>query len=218
MAGYLANIGANAAHRVRSPLFPDGSFVVHPIPERQPWAPPMRRLPRVWGDLAVHLDPDLDGDQPSYGDNCRTAGRAYSLRRAQPGDLIVFLARLHPTSDEPPGFFLVGSLSVAEVREDVVDDPGPGWWDGNAHVRRARAGGPWNSFWVFRGAPGRGTGHLPRAIPFRRAEADHVFGRAWRWREERSDLQTIGSYTRAVRRLTGSGELRLRQVIRRAHG
>jgi hypothetical protein len=211
MAAYLANIGATAAHRVSSPLFADGSFVLYPIPEQQPWAPPMRQLPEIWGERAVHLDPDLDGDPPTYGDNCRTAGRAFSLRRAEPGDVIVFVARLHPRTGEPPAFFLVGTLAVAEVKPDLTEDPGPGWWDGNAHVRRARAGGVWNSFWVFRG-DGRSR-FLDRAIPFGRTEADHVFGRAWRWREERSDLQTIGSYTRAVRRLTGPAERRLGELV-----
>jgi len=211
MAAYLANIGANAAHRVSSPLFADGSFVLYPIPEQQLWAPPMRQLPEIWGERAVHLDPDLDGDPPTYGDNCRTAGRAFSLRRAEPGDVIVFVARLHPRTGEPPAFFLVGTLAVAEVKPDLTEDPGPGWWDGNAHVRRARAGGVWNSFWVFRG-DGRSR-LFDRAIPFGRTEADHVFGRAWRWREERSDLQTIGSYTRAVRRLTGTAERRLHELL-----
>jgi len=211
MAAYLANIGANAAHRVSSPLFADGSFVLYPIPEQQPWAPPMRQLPEIWGERAVHLDPDLDGDPPTYGDNCRTAGRAFSLRRAEPGDVIVFVARLHPRTGEPPAFFLVGTLAVAEVKPDLTEDPGPGWWDGNAHVRRARAGGVWNSFWVFRG-DGRSR-LFDRAIPFGRTQADHVFGRAWRWREERSDLQTIGSYTRAVRRLTGPAERRLGELV-----
>jgi len=211
MAAYLANIGANAAHRVSSPLFADGSFVLYPIPEQQLWAPPMRQLPEIWGERAVHLDPDLDGDPPTYGDNCRTAGRAFSLRRAEPGDVIVFVARLHPRTGEPPAFFLVGTLAVAEVKPDLTEDPGPGWWDGNAHVRRARAGGVWNSFWVFRG-DGRSR-LFDRAIPFGRTQADHVFGRAWRWREERSDLQTIGSYTRAVRRLTGPAERRLGELV-----
>jgi hypothetical protein len=211
MAAYLANVGVNAAHRVGSPLFADGSFALYPIPEHLPWEAPMRRLPDVWGDRAVHLDPDLDGDPPTYGDNCRTAGRAFNLRRAEPGDVIVFVARLHPRTGEPPAFFLVGSLAVAEVKPDLTHDPGPGWWDGNAHVRRARAGGPWNSFWVFRGdGPSR---FFDRAVPFGRAEADHVFGRAWNWREGRSELQTIGSYTRAVRRLTGPAERRLGELV-----
>jgi hypothetical protein len=210
MAAFLANVGVNAAHRVRSPLHPDGSFVVHPVPETLAWAEPMRRLPAVWGDRAVHLDPDLDGEVPTYGDNCRSAGRAFSLRRAEADDTIVFLARLHPRSGAPPGFFLVGSLTIAEIRADVAADPGPGWWDGNAHVRRGRAHGAWNSFWVFRG-DGR-SGQFDRAVPFRRREADDVFGGAWTWPESRTELQTIGSRTRAVRRLAGDAERRLRRL------
>jgi Nucleotide modification associated domain 3 len=210
MAAFLANVGANASHRARSPLFADGSFVLYPIPEPYPWAAPMRRLPDAWGDLAVHVDPDLEGDPPTYGDNCRTAGRAFSLRRAQPGDTIVFVARLHPRSGDPPAFFLVGSLSIAEVLPDVAADPGRGWWDGNAHVRRARVCGSWNSFWVFRG-DGRSR-YFERAVPFRRAEADHVFGATWAWPEARTELQTIASHTRAVRRLAGRPERRLREL------
>jgi len=210
MAVFLANVGANAAHRVRSPLHQDGSFLLHPIPEPDPWREPMRRLPAVWGDRAVHLDPDLDGDPPTYGDNCRTAGRAFSLRRAEPGDAIVFIARLHPAAGGPPGFFLVGRLDVAEVRRDVTADPGPGWWDGNAHVRRGRAIGRWNSFWLFRGDDR--SRYLDRAVPFGRMEADHVFESGLHWRAGRTDLQTIGSATRAVRRLAGAAERRLRDL------
>src|SRR5207244_13299607 len=98
MAAFLANVGVNAAHRVRSPLHPDGSFELLPIPEKEPWAPPMLRLPGIWAGRAVHLDPDLAGRPPTYGDNCRTAGRAFSLRQALPGDAICFLARLQPES------------------------------------------------------------------------------------------------------------------------
>src|SRR5207302_5345804 len=70
MAAFLANVGVNAAHRVRSPLHPDGSFELLPIPEKEPWAPPMLRLPGIWAGRAVHLDPDLAGRPPTYGDNC----------------------------------------------------------------------------------------------------------------------------------------------------
>jgi hypothetical protein len=128
----------------------------------------------------------------------------------EPGDTIVFMARLHPRCDDPPGFFLVGSLSIAEIRADLTADPGPGWWDRNAHVCHARAVGRWNSFWVFRG-DGRSR-YFDRAVPFRRAETDQVFGGTWTWRDERTELQTIGSYTRTVRRLTGRAERRLREL------
>ena len=212
MAAFLVNVGANAAHRVRSPLFEDGSFRLHPIPERHPWAPPMLRLPEVWGNRAVHLDPDLEAETPTYGDNCRRAGRAFTLRRAGPGDRLLFLARLHLDGHRgmSAGFYLVGQLDVGEVARDLTGDPGAGWWDGNAHVRRARAGVPWDSFWVFRGGPASRL--YQRAVPFRRAEADLVFGGSWLWREARTELQTIGSYTRAVRRLDGPAEALLRSL------
>jgi Nucleotide modification associated domain 3 len=209
MAAFLANVGVNASHRIHSPLHADGSFELRPIPEVEPWSPPMLRLPSVWGERAVHLDPDLDGESPTYGDNCRTAGRAFSLRCARPGDVICFLARLQPEAGAP-GFHLVGRLRVVEVRADLTGDPGPGWWDGNAHLRRARACGRWNSFWVFRGGPGSGL--LFRAVPFRRREAEAALGAALRWPEHRTELQTIGSYTRAVRRVSGPSEAFLREL------
>lgn len=217
MAAFLANVGVNSSHAASSPLRDDGSFELLPIPERTPWRPPMLRFadlsrptahaPPAWHDRAVHLDPDLTSPTPTYGDNCRRAGRAFSLRRATPGDLIVFLARLQP-SDGPPGFHLVGSLVVEDMLDDVECDPGNGWWDGNAHVRRARATGDWDMFWVFKGAASSRL--LRKALPFARAEAEQVFGAGWRWPAHRTELQTLGSYTRAVRRVTGAGEEWLR--------
>ena len=214
MAAFLANVGVNAGHAARSTLFPDGSFQLIPIPEPVRWRRPMvrfgdldRRVPAGWLHRAAHLDPDLDSTSPTYGDNCRTAGRAYSLRRAESGDLIAFLARLHGAC---ASFHLVGCLVVDDVLADVVSDPGKGWWDGNAHVRRGRAHGAWNSFWVFKGAPGTRT--FDRARPFKREEAAHVFGDTWLWRSGRTELQTIGSYTRAVRRVEGEGERWLRTI------
>jgi len=211
MAVFLANIGVNAGHTARSPLFPDGSFTVIPIPERMKWRSPMLRLkdlpeiaehaPESLARIAVHLDPDFRSATPTYGDNCRRAARAYALRKAVPGDRIVFLARLHPRA-APPAFYLVGELVVAEILADVTADPGSGWWDGNAHLRRGRATGDWDSFWVFRG--GAGSGFYEKARPFRREEVEALFADPWEWRPNRSELQTIGSYTRTIRRLPGS--------------
>lgn len=211
MAAFLANVGVNAGHAAHSPLRDDGTFELVPIPESVPWRPPMlryrdlplARVPATWRTRAVHLDPELTGATSTYGDNCRSAGRAFSLRRAEPGDLIVFIARLHP-----PTFALVGCLAIGDIRADVADEPGPGWWDGNAHVRRARAHGHWNSFWVFKGA--EGSRLLERAQRFGRDQAEAVFGTGWRWRPHRTELQTIGSYTRAVRCIVGDGETWLR--------
>jgi hypothetical protein len=168
-----------------------------------------RHAPRAWHERAVHLDPDLRSANPTYGDNCRRAGRAFSLRRAKPGDAIVFLARLQP-ADRPAGFHLVGRLTIEDVMADVSSDPGAGWWDGNAHVRRARATDDWDDFWVFRGGPASRL--FDRAIAFDHREMQAVFGDSLRWPSHRSRLQTIGSYTRAVRRVEGAGEEWLRAI------
>ena len=205
MAAFLANVGVNASHRVRSPLGPDGSFDLLPIPEAVPWAEPMLRTPE-WGARAVHLDPDLRSPIPTYGDNCRRAVRAFSLRRAQSGDLVVFLARLHSGTDA--ALHLVGALEVDAVLSDVTADPGAGWWDANAHVRRARATGAWDSFWVFRGS--RRSRLFESAVPFTVAHARAILDMTPNPR--RSEQQTIASHTRAVRRLTGAGEAALRAL------
>jgi hypothetical protein len=205
LAAFLANVGVNASHRVHSPLRPDGTFDLVPIPERIPWAEPMLRAPQ-WGPRAVHLDPDLRSPIATYGDNCRRAGRAFSLRRAVSGDLVVFLARLR--SGGEAGLHLVGALEVEDVLPDVTAEPGPGWWDANAHVRRARATRAWDSFWVFRGSARSRL--FEHAVPFTLAHARTVLGMTSNPR--RSEQQTIASHTRAVRRLTGNGETALRAL------
>jgi hypothetical protein len=63
---------------------------------------------------------------------------------------------------------------------------------------------------VFRG--GKSSRLYARAVHFSRFEADRVFGGCWHWRPNRSELQTIGSYTRAVRRLEGRAEDDLRSL------
>jgi len=205
VAVFLANVGVNASHPVSSPLRTDGSFDLVPIPEAIAWQPPMLR---GWGGHAVHVDPDFASRPATYGDNCRHAGRAYSLRRARPGDEIVFLARL---VNHQPGFYLVGSLEIADVLTDVTNDPGAGWWDPNAHVRRARATDKWDSFWVFKGSSQSRL--FECAVPFQRDELTRIFGDGLRWPQQRTELQTIGSYTRAVRRVEGEGEW-LRTICR----
>lgn len=204
----MANVGVNAAHRARSPLFPEGTFRLLPIPEHGGWARPMLRLkdvgdlaehaPPSWLNLPVHFDPDFRSEISTYGDNCRRAPRAFALRKARPGDRILFLVRLHPI-DGPAAFFLAGELEVADILPDVTRDPGPGWWDNNAHVRRARAHREWDSFWVFRGTPASGL--YARARPFGRSDAEQLFGDGWNWRPSRTELQTIGSYTRTIRQV-----------------
>jgi len=221
VAAFLANVGVNAGHPAWSPLHDDGSFDLLPIPEALEWRHPMLRyrdlppnlghVPSSWANRAAHLDPDLNSATPTYGDNCRRAARAFTLRRAKRGDLIVFLARLKPASG-PAAFYLVGCLDIEAIASDLTSDPGTGWWDANAHVRRSRASGDWDSFWVFHGGPCSLL--FDRPVPFTRRETSALLGDACMWPDHRTELQTIGSYTRTVRRFEGAGEEWLRAICR----
>jgi hypothetical protein len=205
---FLVNIGVNASHNVYSSLRSDGSFSFLPIPEDIPAPAPMLRysdipalasqVPAAWRSRVTHADPDFYSKVVTYGDNCERIPRAFALRRAQSGDIIVFIARLI-NQDGQAGFYLVGRLEIAAILKGVNGDPGPGWWDSNAHVRRGRALGRWDAFSVFEG--NANSGLLAQAVPFGRAQAEAVFGSAWDWSPSQTTLQVIGSHTRSVRRL-----------------
>ena len=222
---FLSNIGANSSHRYFSPLFPDGTFELLPIPdspsEAGPYSVkladvPLRNpangvatdwIPERLHGLAAHYDPEFD--TLTYGDNCERGARAVALKKASPGDLILFLARLQPYSGhEPQGeaaFFLIGMLEIESILASVHERPSPeelARFGGNAHVLKGRNDPKnWDGFWVFAGTPR--SSRFERAVPFDRALCDDVMrtadGEPWRWDGVRSELQVIGSYTRTVR-------------------
>jgi hypothetical protein len=143
----------------------------------------------------------------TYGDNCERSPRAAALKRVARGDLLFFIARLRRWSSAPAvhGFYLVGFLEVAEVLASVRSRPSPAAlrrFGANAHVRRG-LNNPrhWDGFWVFRGS--KRSRRFRRAVPIDRDFASSVFmsstGLPWAWRASRTDLQTIGSYTRTCR-------------------
>jgi hypothetical protein len=222
---YLANVGANSSHPYASPLFADGTYELLPIPEQtarpgphsvllgglrgrdpsagtlRPWVPE-----RLWG-VPAHLDPEFE--TMTYGDNCERSPRALGLKAVQPGDWIFFLARLASWHDGgytgAAGFFLVGCMEIEAVLPNVRRRPPPTALErfgANAHVRRG-LNDPrnWDGFWVFGGSSR--SRRFRRAVPVDRAVAQSVFvsarGLPWRWDSRRSDLQTIGSYTRTCR-------------------
>jgi hypothetical protein len=112
MAGriFLANVGANAAHRFQSPIFADGTYEMLPIPEAvnlpgaslvrfgdlKSYNNPQQSLqplfPERWWDWPCHFDPEFHTF--TYGDDCEVAPRAASLKGMGPGDYIFFIARL----------------------------------------------------------------------------------------------------------------------------
>jgi hypothetical protein len=207
---FLANVGVNAAHRLQSPLHEDGSFTLVTIPEdrdlpglvRYGDVPALRAVvpEKYWG-RATHYDPEFE--TLTYGDNCGWAPRAAALKACRAGDWIFFIARL--VGAIGPAFAVVGCLQIEAILRDVRQHPGqPALtrFAANAHVRRALAQPSyWDGFWVFAGGPASQA--FDRALLVGREEADLLLrnraGSGWEWRANRTELQTIGSYTRSCR-------------------
>ena len=224
---FLANVGANSSHRFLSPIFDDGAFEFITIPEEPLVAGPhsvryqdlrshydpkeslARWVPDRLLDMATHFDPEFGTN--TYGDNCERSPRAFGLKDVRPDDLIFFLVRLARWSggrfDGETGFFLIGFIEVESVFRASAHPAGatpPARYAANAHVRRAMNDSQyWDGFWVFAGS-NRST-RFPRAVPVDRAFADRVLrtatGQPYAWSPNRSELQVIGSYTRACRRI-----------------
>lgn len=216
----IINVAANASHgSLQSPLFDDATFEILPIPEagglEGPTLVTYRQLRGANGgdlspfvperllDRPAHLDPEFR--TMTYGDNTNR-GRGGNLKRLGPGDLLFFLGRLVRWHDgeftKEAGFYLLGFFEIAEILRNVRSPMSPRpiyQWSDNAHVRRARADPRyWDSFWIFQGT--RRSRRFRHAVPFTRALAQEVMvtaqGEAWAWKHHRTELQTIGSYTR----------------------
>jgi len=200
-------VGANRSHRVQSPLFPDGTFELVPIPESEKFqAEPLPRyreircfnrdgflaeyLPHRYADVHAHLDPDFD--RFTYGDLCHYAPRAAGLKIMQPGDLLFFLARLVPYresgfEDSAAGFFLVGALEIEEIFADIRNPPSQSVLrriGQNAHVLRGLSNPAYfDGFWVFAGT--KKSLRFHKAVRLDRDLAGKVFrdssGHPWHW-------------------------------------
>jgi Nucleotide modification associated domain 3 len=207
---YLANVGVNAQHRFVSPLHDDGSFTLVTIPETIDGpglvhygdVSRLRKVvPERYWNRATHYDPEFE--TLTYGDNCGTAPRAAALKSCREGDWIFFIARLVGAAG--PVFGLVGGLQIEAILRDVRRAPSRQTmrrFGANAHIRRGCADPRyWDGFWVFGGGPGSCV--FERVLVIGREEADLLFtdrsGGSWLWRDGRTDLQTIGSYTRSCR-------------------
>ena len=230
MKAGIINVGANASHfPLRSPIFEDGSFEFIPIPE--PMKIPAKcqhvltfaelrsfysakatmaqYLPPRFLTLRMHNDPDLVGF--TYGDYPTQSPRASNLRLLDEGDHLFFLARLVAWRDgnftEPAGFYLVGYLEIEKVVREVRSRNSfrHSDFDSNAHVLRGLCRKDfWDGFWLFKGSSM--SRRFARAVPFTREVASVVLrdrhDQPWRWSRSKSELQTIGSYTRSCRIIT----------------
>ena len=230
---WLANVGANAAHPFFSPRFEDGTFELLPIPETPPEAGPHSVVyadvpafndaaatlgtwvPERYRQTATHYDPEFG--TLTYGDNVERNARAAALRDVALGDMMFLIVRLADWTDGAFtgrfGFYLAGFLEVQTILSGVRAEPSRAEFDRyrtNAHIRRGlndRAE-HWDGFWVFGGSTR--SKRLTRGVPVDRALADRVFKRAdggrWNWNPARSELQTIGSYTRSCRCVIDTSE------------
>jgi len=221
----LVNVGVNASHVARSPLFCDGTFECLPIPDHlqstkglcttyadiQSFNFPNETLtsfvPKSWRDRPCHYDPEFETF--TYGDNCDKVPKAFGLRSATVGDFIFFLARLESYGNSGftgvAGFYLIGYLCIQQIYRSLYKKPDPislRKIKGNAHVQRALyVDKLWNGFWVFQGSSDsrRFKYAIPFTIDFACKVLRQASGDPWVVSKSRSDLQIIGSYTRTAR-------------------
>lgn len=219
---FLINVGVNCSHGdLRSPLFDDGTFTFVPIPEgpqsksfdcipRYRDILPARALacvPSRYHEWRAHHDPEFETF--TYGDHPQTSPKAALLKRVMPGDHMLFLARLVRWHEDAfrwgeAGFYVIGFFVLEEVVWDVrtgTPKDEVQTMRRNAHVRRLDTplGEPGTA--VFRGSSQSRL--LIAPLRFDRELADRVMraanGQPWDWKPGRSELSTIGSYTRSVR-------------------
>jgi len=221
---FIVNVGVNASHYpLQSPMFADGSFEFIPIREYRPfegthiptyrdlrsyyWPEKdlLRYIPERFHNDQVHDDPEFD--TPTYGDSM--SPRAANLRQVKPGDFLFFLARLvgyegNRFSDQA-GFYFIGFIEVEDILSNVSSKPALeviAAWRRNAHIRRGLADpSGCDGFYAFEGNE-RST-RFWRAVRLDRNLTEKCLrsaaGQPWRWDPSKSDLQVIGSYTRAAR-------------------
>jgi len=222
---FIINVGVNASHgSLRSPIFGDGTFEFLPIPESRDskrgcpecgllpryldlFRDKLRYLPRKSYSLRVHNDPEFETF--TYGDYPTRIPRASNLRYIRKGDYLFFLARMvewqNWSFSGAAGFYLVGFLDIENVVKEITGKPPPRIYHeirNNAHMKRAEWDPVWyDRFWIFKGS--KRSKRFRRAVPFTRRLVDRVLldreGNGLVWDTKRSELQSIGSYTRACR-------------------
>lgn len=224
---FLVNVGANASHGgLRSPIFSDNRFEFVPIPENkvidgnniksnnEEIIPSYQNLfknkvfiPRSLFTKKAHNDPEFKSF--TYGDYPTKTPRVFLMRHIQKGDLLFFLARLTKWKNkkftEDSGFFLIGFFQICTIIKDVYTSPCREVFDSvkeNAHFKRAIFNSKfYDGFWIFKG--NERSKKFEFAVPFDKEFADAVMrdrlGEKWKWKENRSINQIIGSYTRSCR-------------------
>jgi len=240
---FIINVGVNASHgQLRGPIFADGTFEFIPIPEqgRRRSCPECETLPRYcdlesfngldllkfipkrYYHCRVHNDPEFVSY--TYGDYPTISPRAANLQKLKKGDFIFFLARLVKCRSEvftnEAGFYFIGFFEVEDILKETVARPKRSIlrkFINNAHIRRALYDPKlWNGFWVFKGS--QRSRRFKHAVPLSKGFAEKVIrdsrGHKLIWAKGRTELQVMGSYTRACRMIDDKNRLRtFRRII-----
>lgn len=125
---FLINVGANKNHSsiARSPIHRNDRFIFVSFPAKRglvcPYPTETRCYLRVSGLWQTHLDPDWRS--LTYGDYIHN-GRGAALRRAAPGDILLFWGLLwrnfgtgwQDFSGEY-GWYLIGALRIEEILDE----------------------------------------------------------------------------------------------------
>ena len=234
---FIINVGVNASHgQLRSPIFDNNTFEFIPIPEkgRRSSCPECKTLPKYsdlksfnnldllgfipkrYHPLRVHNDPEFV--DYTYGDYPTISPRAANLQKVKRGDSIFFLARLvkwrNDVFTKEAGFYLIGFLEVEDILKEAMAEPKRSVlreFIQNAHVQRALYNPRlWNRFWVFKGS--EHSRRFEHAIPFSKGFAEKVLrnsrGDKLVWPTDRTELQVVGSHTRACRLIDNKARLR----------
>ena len=142
----IINVGVNTSHgSLKSPIFEDNTFEFVPIPEKKCLdyykIPKYKELhfryknyskfiPKNKFEVRAHNDPEFHTF--TYGDYPTKSPRAANLKRIEPGDILVFLARLVLWGGGrylgPPGFFLVGYFEIKQIFV-AIDGHRPGYYE-----------------------------------------------------------------------------------------
>ena len=233
MKVFILNVGVNASHgSLRSPIFDDNTFEFIPIPERSilshsaPDCPALPRycditshsgrdilnlIPEKYHNWRAHNDPEFD--RFTYGDYPTVSPRVANLKKIEIGDYLFFLARLVKWENgkftSKAGFYLIGFFEIEDILKEVVTNPTNSElvnFSSNVHIKRGLWNPAfWNGFWVFKGS--KKSMRFKQAIPFSKEFVEAVLTDSRRgkllWSPGRTELQIIGSYTRACRIIDG---------------
>lgn len=216
----IINVGANAASgTLRSPIFKDRTFEFVPVKTDNPvpgletfsefksfnGKPTTEFIPKKFLSEMMHNDPEFVTH--TYGDT--PDKRSANLKRLNKGDTLYYLARLVECDNGnwgKAGFYLVGSLVLDKIikKSDLEKNPDLiQTVKKNAHVKRwlIKPDAEPENLWVLVGS--NQSKRFIHAVPFDKNIVQKILlsgdGTPIKWDSDKTDLQTIGSYTRACR-------------------